>query len=47
MTEKMKMKWENTCTILHECDGGSVSLSLLHQCLGDTELGQKRLERGC
>ena len=41
------MKWENICTTLHEGDGGSASLSLLHQYLGDTELGQKRLERGC
>ena len=39
MTEKMKMKWENICTPLHEGDGGSASLSLLHQCLGNTELG--------
>lgn len=46
-TEKMKMKWENICTTLHGGDGGSASLSLLHQWLGDRELGQKRLERGC
>lgn len=42
-----KMKWENICTTLCESDGGSVSLSLVHQCLSDTELDQKRLERGC
>lgn len=44
-TEKIKMKWGNSYT-LPEGDGGSASLSLLYQCLGDTEL-QKRLERGC
>lgn len=43
----MKMKGENICTTLHEGDGGSASLSLLHQCLEDREIGQKRLERGC
>lgn len=41
------MKWENIYTTLPEDDGGSASLSLLYQCLGDTELLQKRLERGC
>lgn len=34
-------------TTLPEGDGGTASLSLLYQCLEDTELFQKRLERGC
>lgn len=44
MTEKMK--WGSICTTLHQDDGGTASLSLLHQCLGYTELGQQRLEVG-
>lgn len=46
-TEKIRMKWENIYITLPEGDGGSASLSLLYQCLGDTELLQRRLERGC
>lgn len=42
-----KMKWGSICITLHQGDGGSASLSLLHQCLGYTELGQQRLEGGC
>jgi len=45
-TEKMKMKWENIYTTLHEGDVGSAALSVLQQCLGDTELSQKKLEGG-
>lgn len=46
-TEKIKMKWENSYRTLPEGDGGFASSSLLYQCLGDTELLQKRPEKGC